>query len=286
MKLYFFQTTKLLQLNSKYILYALAYGLSSLIIPLAVQFLVNNLALSGIWVNLVTFLAVISFGLVVSQIIKYSQTIIVEFLQREIFVGESKVWERKIKQGYSHYYFETFNLLKSFSKSYVNLIEMFLVSVFGFITLILFHPVFIILVVLFVAFIHRIIKETPVALRTSIKESDEKYLLYNVLIESGKLNSDLSLEYLGAREKHFQSIKKIAFKVSLLSVLSQVFILGVGIYLIQIKQLSVGQLVSAEIIISGILATFAKLPQSMESFFDYETSRYKINKAVGQGHDE
>ncbi len=69
--------------------------------------------------------------------------------------------------------------------------------------------------------------------------------------------------------------------VSALTIFGQIFVLGIGCYLIQVNQLSVGQLVSAEIIISGIFMSFAKLPTTLESLYDFETSQYKISKALG-----
>jgi ABC-type bacteriocin/lantibiotic exporter with double-glycine peptidase domain len=53
-----------------------------------------------------------------------------------------------------------------------------------------------------------------------------------------------------------------------------------GCYLIVNNQLSVGQLVSAELIISGIFVSLVKLPQTLESIYDYETSQYKISGAM------
>ena len=131
MKTQFPQTMKLLGSQRKYIYYSMSYGLSSLILPMGIQFLVNNLALSGIWFNTLSFLFIIGLGLALSQVVKYSQVILVEALQREIFVTEIEKWKKFKNHSLSHIYFEVPALLKSFSKAYSHLIELTLLVVFG-----------------------------------------------------------------------------------------------------------------------------------------------------------
>ncbi len=126
-----------LKSNKSYIFYSIAYGLSSLILPFGIQFLVNNLALSGIWLNTVSFLVLIGLGLVISQIVRHSQVILIEFLEREVFIEEMRKWKNFNNEKYAHYYFEVINVLKAFSKSYTSLIEIALVMTFGISTIII-----------------------------------------------------------------------------------------------------------------------------------------------------
>lgn len=275
---------KVLRSHKPYVYYSLAYGLSTLIVPLGVQFLVNNLALSGLWLNISAFIIFIVIGLGISQVIKHSQVIIVESLQREIFCIETEQWKKFSQREYSHYYFEVMNLLKSFSKSYSNLIELALVIVFGLTTIVMFHPMFLPLAIIIVLTIIQIYKSSSPALSSSIKESDQKYKLYDI-IHSGRGIEEKDLcNYLEARDGHFKFIRMNSFKISALVVIVQAILLALGCYLIKINQLSVGQLVSAEIIISGIFIPLSKLPLTLEAVYDYETSKYKISKALG-GHD-
>jgi ABC-type protease/lipase transport system fused ATPase/permease subunit len=275
---------KLLRSHRPYVYYSLAYGLSTLIVPLGVQFLVNNLALSGLWLNITAFIFFIVIGLIISQVIKHSQLIIVESLQREIFCIEMGHWKNFNRKQYSHYYFEVLNLLKSFSKSYSNLIELALVMIFGLSTIVVFHPMFIPIAILIIVTIAQIYKSSSTALVSSIKESDEKYKLYDIVHSDAQiLETDLK-GFLEARDTHFSFIRKNSFKISTLIVIVQAILLSVGCYLIKMNQLSVGQLVSAEIIISGIFIPLSKLPLTLEAVYDYETSKYKIAKAMGSHH--
>lgn len=272
---------RLLSRHRLYVYYSLAYGLSTLIVPLGVQFLVNNLALSGLWLNISAFIVFIVFGLVISQMIKHSQLIIVESLQREIFCLEIGQWKSFNNEKYSHYYFEVLNLLKSFSKSYSTIIELALVMIFGFSTIVLFHPMFLPIVIICILTIYQIYKSSSSALTSSIKESDEKYRLFDLISSHGNIEEMDLQNFLEARENHFNFVRKNSFKISALIVVAQALLLLVGCYLIKINQLSVGQLVSAEIIISGIFIPLSKLPQTLEAVYDYETSKFKIAKAMG-----
>ena len=275
------ETIRPLRSHKIYVYYSLAYGLSTLIVPLGVQFLVNNLALSGLWLNISAFIIIIVLGLIISQAIKHSQLILVESLQREIFCIEIAQWMNFDRKKYSHYYFEILNLLKSFSKSYSNIIELVLVITFGLSTIILFHPMFLSIAIIIVLTIVQIYKTSSTALATSIRESDEKYKLFDIVNSENPMEEKDVIRFLEARDEHFNFVRKNSFKISSLVVIVQAILLSLGCYLIKINQLSVGQLVSAEIIISGIFIPLSKLPLTLEAIYDYETSKFKIAKAMG-----
>lgn len=280
------ETIKLLTFHKTYVYYSLAYGLSTLIVPLGVQFLVNSLALSRIWLNTTVFIALIIVGLILAQTIKHSQLVIVESLQREIFCIEVNKWKNFKSKGYSHYYFEILDLLKSFSKSYSNIIELALVIVFGLTTIILFHPTFLILAAVIILTIYHIYSTSYSALDSSIKESDEKYKIFDKIHAGERVEDQNIIDFMTARDKHFKFIRKNSFKIGALAVVSQAILLAFGSYLIKNNELSVGQLVSAEIIISGIFMPLSRLPFTLEAVYDYETSKYKIAQAfVGKSYE-
>lgn len=182
--------------------------------------------------------------------------------------------------GHTHYYFEIFTLMKSFSKTYGDLIEMCLVIFFGMMTVIVFHPAFIVLpVVMFFVFFLFYRSYKP-ALETSLEESNRKYEIYDLLCDERSKMTMASLDYLRDRDKHFFYIRRISFRVSFLYIFGSMYTLGMGSFLIHLEQLSVGQLVAAELIITGIMISLLKLPGSLESLYDFETSHIKIEKAL------
>ena len=269
-----------------YVYYSLAYGVSTLIIPLGVQFLVNNLALSGIWLNITAFIIFITLGLVVAQSIKHSQLIIAESLEREIFCIEIERWKDLKRKEYSHYYLEVLNLLKSFSKSYSNIIEIALVMFFGLSTIIVFHPAFLTLAVIILLTVLHIYISSRTAIDSSIKESNEKYNLFRKINSTEGIKDSDIFSFLHARDNHFNFIRKNSFKIGSLVVAVQAVLLSLGCYLIKMNQLSVGQLVSAEIIVSGIFIPLSKLPLILEAIYDYEASKFKISMALTGNSNE
>ncbi len=122
------------------------------------------------------------------------------------------------------------------------------------------------------------------AVDSSIKESKHKYYMASWLEDISRCptafrtagGSDLALErtdrlvheYLEARQKHFRILmRQIIFALGLQAVASTV-LLGLGGWLVIDRQLNLGQLVAAELIVTVIVAAFAKLGKHMESFYD------------------
>ena len=283
-KYYFFETLKNVSLSKKYIFYSIFFGLSSLVLPLGVQYLVNNLALAGIWVNTLSFLVIVALGLILSKVLRYCQIILNEYMQRELFIIEIRKWRKKTPADKFYYFLESVSTLKYFSKTFTSCVEIGLILFFGLFTIILFHPVFIVLALTIIFTLYFIFSYAPKAIETSIEESNSKYDFVHTLKESDEIGEDQIEKYLVSRDKHFVYIKKHTFYISLLFIVTQLLLIAIGIYLIQNNQMSVGQLVSAEIILSGILVSLLKLPNTLESFYDFETSQYKLNYAL-KDHD-
>lgn len=279
-----YRSWKNLRLLKKFIFFAVLYGLSSLIIPLTTQYLVNTLALSGILSNTLTFLLILLSALLMAQLFRYCQIILGEFLQREIYVNEVNEWRKANVKNQAPYFFEIFALMKSFSSSFSQVIEMILLVSFGLILIVSFHPVFLVLIALIAIGIWLVLSTWHPAVEASLDESSQKYRMYDETAEGNEL-SDVDIEkYLLFREKHFRFIKKNKITVGMLVVISQLVFIGLGIYLIELSQLSIGQFVSAEITLSGILSSITKFPKSLESLYDYETSKIKLNQAMKEEH--
>jgi ABC-type bacteriocin/lantibiotic exporter with double-glycine peptidase domain len=275
MTLKFFDILKLVKWKKDYLIYALLYGATSLIIPLATQYLVNNLIVAGLWQSTLTFIIIITIGLIFSQILRYGMVILKEYVEREVFIIVNEKW-KSFKDESKHYYLESFNCLKSFSKVFSDYVDVSLTVFFGMITVILFHPGFIILPLIIVGSIAFLWSKNHVAIKSAIAESDEKYKIYQ---NTSRLNQDTFNEYLEARHRHLEITKKNNLIIGIVFIVCQILLIKLGVYFIQMNSLSIGQLVSAEIIISGIFGALTKYPQTLESLYDFETSLYKIKKA-------
>jgi hypothetical protein len=216
-----------------------------------------------------------------AQLLRYGQLILLEFIQRELFVSKAEKWAGKIKREKSHYMLEIQTITKNFSLAYGQLVELGLAVLFGFFVIIIFHPIMLVLPCITGAAFWWIFKTWTSAVGTSVEESNVKYKLVDMKFQEKLLeDSDLAV-FLKARDAHFSFIKRATVTVSVAFVLSHLFLLGSGILLIEFSQLSIGQLVSAEIILTGIMVSVTKLPKTMEALYDIETSEIKIEKALG-----
>ena len=119
---------------------------------------------------------------------------------------------------------------------------------------------------------------------TSIDESIAKYKIVHWLqdvisypgafkINGGedlaieKANS-LAAEYLEARESQFRIvIRQVAFAIGL-QVFASVALLGLGGWLVIGGQLTLGQLVASELVVTVVVGAFAKAGKSLEKFYD------------------
>lgn len=281
----FIPTIKQLKLSRKYVLFAILYGLTTLIVPLAVQFLVNNLALAGIWVNIFGFIVIIASGLSISVIMRYCQIILNEFLMRDLFHQHTVNWKKQIERPKRKYFMEVFFGMKTFSKSFTTIVEIALITIFGMMMVISFHPAFLIIAILIGFTLYWINQTTKPAIKSSIRISDEKYHLFDEVQEDSIPSMEKMNKYLQARENRFGFIKKISVKIFVLYIICQLLLLGGGTLMVEASQLSIGQLVSAEIILTNILISMQKLPDALENMYDFETSIYKINKAKEAVHE-
>lgn len=285
MNLNFFKIATNIKLRRPYYLYAILFGLTSLVVPLGAQFLVNNLALSRIWVNVLSFMILFAIGLILSNALGHLLIILKEYIQRELFMLETKRWLTQVESMGHKYFLESIQLLKTFASVFTHFVEMGLILVFGLMTIILFHPAFLMLPLFFFFTFFLISRTTHQAIKSSLNESDAKYEMFELVLANQNITENDVEKYLTKRDIHFSFIKSVSLKVSFLNSLCHVSLLGSGIYFIEIDQLSIGQLIASEIILSGILQSVSKLPSTLESLYDFETSVYKLNKALKVTHN-
>ena len=283
---YLGQHLRSLKFTRSYVFLACLYGLSSLLIPFSVQLLVNNLALTGLWISTFSFLILIGAGLALTLVVKYAQMILNEYLQRHLLNRELKRWRSRVPAANqsSPYFFECFNILKGFAFIVAEGFDLTLKCVFGAIALIFIHPAFLMISLGFVGFLVAIRWRGRNAIVSSIIESDRKYDLFGVLNGTEDDFERLTVEYFRERDTHFGYLRRQATVTFAAHFALQLVLLGWGIHLIQINQLSLGQLISAEIIVSNIFGGLGGLPKLLETFYDYETSCYKLESAKSEDH--
>lgn len=78
----------------------------------------------------------------------------------------------------------------------------------------------------------------------------------------------LATDYINARRYHFRVVLRQIAGLLMVSVLASVVLLILGVYLVLRQELTLGQLVASEIIMSGIVASVIKVGKKLETWYD------------------
>lgn len=285
--------------------YSVVLGLLSLIIPLSSQAIVNAITLGVYTVQLVFLCALVGVGMLLQGGVSLLEGYVVDVLERRIFVRTAYDIAWRLPRfahnsGDGEYlpellnrYFDTFTVQKVIGKFLVDGISTLLVAAVGLLLLAVYHPLFIIfdiLLILFLSFIIFVLSRG--GLESSIKESKKKYLMAQWLEEVARCLTSFKLlgseayifdrvdtiasQYVSARAKHFKVLVRQMAGSWVFSALTTVGVLAIGGVLVLDEQLSIGQLVAAELVVISLMASFNKLVNQFEEFYDLMTAIDKL----------
>jgi len=302
------------------IIYAIGIGVLSLATPLAVESLVTSIAFGGLLQPLLIVSLLLFGSLAFAAILRIMQTILVEYLQRRIFVRlvadlsyrlprvPIAAFDKQNGPELLNRFFDIVTVQKVCSIFLLEGISLFLSTLIGAVLLAVYHPYLLLYdIVLIAAMVGIIFLLGRGAIRTSIDESLTKYSTADLLQEMVRSNLAFKLgegpelainrgdqaarAYLSARERHFSIvIRQVIFALGLQAIASTV-LLGLGGYLVISGQLTLGQLVAAELIVTVVIGSFTKIGKHLESFYDLIAAMDKIGHLVdlsteSGGHEE
>lgn len=287
-------------------LYALAVGLCSLAIPVGVQSVVNSVAFGVVIQPLVVVTCLVGGVLLFSGILRILQLVVVEVLQRRLVVRISlalaeriphvEVEQFRIKYGpeYVLRFLECFSAQKNLSALLLDGIALFFQVFVGLVLVSFYHPFFFAFSIVLTIFLVLLITPLGIgAIRTSIKASDAKYDVATwlqdiarvpILFKSNRGDAfaieradQLVGSYLMWRAKHFRILLRQIVGSVTIQVIANTLLLGLGGWLVIRQQLTLGQLVAAELIIGVILSGVAKLGRYLDKFYDLCASVAKLD---------
>lgn len=282
------------------IIYSISISVLTLATPISVQSLVNTFTF-GPYMQPIFILSVILLSLLtVLGVLKSLQYLLVEYLQRKIFakitasisqtyfLTEQNIEDPIKKQ--SNRYFDIILLHKNLAFLVTDGVAIALQTFIGLLLITFYHPYFIIFGVLIILSIWLpLYLFLNSGLESAVEESTEKYMVADHLSavaneEKFYLNeedkvSEMNMRinvFLEKRSKHFRTvyIQNIIY-VALYAFLNAL-LLGLGGYLVIKNQLSVGQLIAAEIVVNAILYHFLYAKKYLESFYDIYAASKKI----------
>lgn len=292
------------------LLYGVGVSVLSLAVPVGIQTLVNTVTF-GSFSQPVLFLVIAVFvGLTIAAVLRGIQIVVVEQLQRRFFTQIALELsyriprfslERVSRSQFPELINRFFDVLTVQKSSAILLMEGFALALqitFGLILLAFYHW-------FLLAFAFVLISSVGIvifllgrgAVSTSIDESVQKYrvaawleeLAARPLLFKSSASRTLALEraneivsgYLEARSAHFSILMRQVVGSLTLQAVGSSALLGIGAYLVIKNQLTLGQLVAAEIVVTSALGSLAKFQKHLEAFYDLVAALDKIEGLLG-----
>lgn len=280
-----------------------------LAVPLAVDAIVSNLAFGGQSRPYLQALFVVSLALFgclgLQAIVTGFQYYVSDMIQRRIFVRaasdlayrlprvKAQVHDEVHAPEMVNRFLDVVTAQKSTSLLLLDGVNLVFGGLIGMLLLSLYHPLLLLFAaVLFILIILSLWLLGRGAVDTSIEESRMKYDLVNWFEEvahfpflfkgpgGGRMAheraNELSTGYVLARGRHFRVLMRQIAALLTLQVVASAALLVVGGYLVISQQITLGQLVASEIIMSGIVASLAKLGKKLEAWYDAMAAMDKL----------
>lgn len=299
--------------HKKILLVLLSYtfmtGLLSLAVPLAAQSLVNTIA-AGMFIQPLVILTGLLFtGLIITGILRVLKLSLVETIQQQTFAEVALKLGRRIPRiqhevladeympELVNRFFDVMIIQKSWAKILLDVPAAFLQVLTGLILMAFYSPILLAFdIVIIICLVFIIFGLGRGGVTTSIGESNEKYRVAEWLEELARCETSFKMcsipvylmrrtdqlvaSYIKARRNHFAVLLRQALGSYIFQAFASAGILGIGGFLVIERQLTLGQLVAAEIIVVVVLAAVEKLIRSIEVYFDLVTGLHKVGHVI------
>ena len=289
------------------LVFSIVIGLLSLTLPLAVEAVVNTIAYGRHLQPLIILSLIVLVFLGFRAVLQVLNTIVAEYIQRKLFVRTVEdlsyrltrvplpIWRKYHGPELVNRFFDIVSVQKITAKLLLDTLMLVLQTAIGLSLLAFYHPYLLgydvgllALMTIILVLIGR------GAVKTAKEESQLKYETAAWLQEivrhpsTFKFNGglgfainradELSASYINHRQQHFKILlRQISFAMAM-QVIAATVLLALGGYLVIIQQITLGQLVAAELIVTVILTSFAKLGKDLESYYDLMASVDKLGK--------
>ena len=291
------------------ILFAFVSGVLALATPLAVESLVNVVSW-GIYVQPLIVLGLMLLTcLGLAGVLRVLQTIVVEIIQRRQFVrvvgdlahrfprANQASLSGKYPRELANRVFDIMTIQKATAVLLLDGVSIVLTTLIGLVLLAFYHPFllgFDIVLVLAMTSITWVLGRG--AIRTAIRESKTKYKvvhwLQDVLAQPSIFKTgggealaidranQLTTDYIKERTRQFRVvIRQVVFAVGL-QVIASTALLALGGWLVIEGQLTLGQLVASELVVTVVVGAFAKAGKSLEKFYDLMAGIDKVGQLL------
>lgn len=289
--------------------FSIATGVLLLATPIAVQALVNFVAFGGAIPPLVVVSLLLLGALGFAAVLNATQTWVVEILQRRIFVRMVADLAARLPRvtlsarghGYGpelvNRFFDIVTVQKVGSALLLDGLSMLLSVLVGLVVLAFYHPLLLAFdIVLLVVIALVVLAPARRGMKTAILESKAKYRVAAWLEEIARnpvtfkaagaerwvfTESDrLARDYLVQRRNHYRTLFGQIVGVLALQACASTALLAIGGLLVIQGSLTLGQLVAAELIVTLVVGSVAKMGKHIEGFYDLTAAVDKIGELL------
>jgi putative ABC transport system ATP-binding protein len=291
------------------LIYSLFIGLLSLVVPIAVQWLVNTVAFGTMLQPLVVLTVFVFVALGFSSVLTGLRVWVVELIQQRLMVRVSTdvvyrlqrarldAFDRTHAPELVNRFFDVVTVQKAGAMLLVDGVSIVMQATIGLLLLATYHPLLLVFGFLLLVLVLLILFVMGRgAQRTAIEESICKYSIAawletvaaNLITFKSGSGSAFAIEqadmlvrnYLSARKRHFQVVMRQVGGFLTLQALASAVLLGVGGWLVIQRELTLGQLVAAELVVTLVVGGLAKFGKHLESFYDLLAAMDKLGHLV------
>lgn len=279
------------------LVYGVGISLLSLATPISVQLLINNVAYTGLVTPLIVLSLALFVLLVFASLLNALRIHLMDLFSRRFYariVSEvalravyavNPFFEDSGKGSLFNRYFDAIIVTKTMPNLLVGGFTIVLQTLVGFVLVSLYHPLFLAFSIVLVLLIWMVwIIWGKRAMRSAVELSHRKHAvatwLENLGASNGFFKSERHIDYALAQTDHmtdrFIEQQKLHFRhhfsqtlvLLFLYASSSALLLGLGGWLVIQGQLSIGQLVAAELVLSVVFVGISQLGLYLTYFYD------------------
>ena len=285
--------------------FAVAMGVLLLATPIAVQALVNFVALGGAIPPLIVVTGLLFLGLILAGVLAGFQAWVVELLQRRLFARivadlaarlprvTFETFDKRNGPELVNRFFDIITIQKTASTLLLDGLNLVLTVTVGLVLLAFYHPLLLAFDILLIGAICFIVlgpvkKGVQTAIAESYAKHDvaawlEEIVRHPTLYRSAGARTwlfnradEVVHRYLDRRATHYRVLLKQIISALTLHVLASTLLLGIGGFLVINGSLSLGQLVAAELVVTMVVGSVSKIGKQLENYYDLMASADKV----------
>lgn len=291
------------------LLFAVGVGVFTLATPVVAMAVVNTVALGTLVQQLVVLCVALFVALALAGVLQFLQAVTVEFIQRRVFVRvaddlahrlprvDLQAFDRQHGPELVNRFFDVLTVQKASATLLLDGVTIALQVLIGLVLLGLYHVYllgFDLILVGALAALFFLLGRG--AVRSAVRESIAKYEVAGWMEEVARhpvafktaggprlareRTDALTRDYLLARRDHFRVLARQLGFALFLQAAANVALLAVGGALVIRGELTLGQLVAAEIVVTLVVATFTKLGKQLEAYYDLLAAVDKLGHLI------